>query len=140
MTQSPLSRSSTDPPPRVEPATGPPCGPCNGADFPGPAMLQPDPRPASLDWMSRGACQGEDPELFFPIAMTGPALQQVSVAKAICQSCAVRVACLSYGLQTSQDGIWGGTTREERRAMRRARACLPPSAGRASPAGVAVNA
>ena len=106
-------------------------------------MLRPDPRSASasLDWMARGACQGEDPDLFFPIAMTGPALQQVSVAKAICQRCAVRVACLSYGLQTSQDGIWGGTTREERHALRKARACpAAPGAGRASPAGIAVNA
>ncbi len=104
-------------------------------------MLQPDRRSTSVSWMSKGACQGEDPELFFPIAMTGPALQQVSVAKAICQRCAVRVACLSYGLQTSQDGIWGATTREERRAMRRARACPPtPGADWASPAGIAVNA
>src|SRR5258708_17314257 len=76
------------------------------------AMLQPDARSASLDWMSGGACQREDPELFFPIAMTGPALRQVNVAKAICQRCAVRVACLSYGLKTSQDRICGGTTTE----------------------------
>jgi WhiB family transcriptional regulator, redox-sensing transcriptional regulator len=73
----------------------------------------------SSDWMSRGACQREDPELFFPIAAKGAALQEVSVAKAICLGCSVRAACLAYGLETGQDGIWGGTTWDERYAMRR---------------------
>jgi WhiB family redox-sensing transcriptional regulator len=69
--------------------------------------------------MPRGACQGEDPELFFPAAAAGPALAQVCTAKAICFRCAVRTACLSYALTTGQAGIWGGTTQEERHAMRR---------------------
>jgi WhiB family transcriptional regulator, redox-sensing transcriptional regulator len=72
---------------------------------------------ASLTWMSRGACQGEDPELFFPIAAEGPALLQINTAKAVCRGCAVAAACLAYALQTRQAGIWGGTTQEERRAM-----------------------
>ena len=73
----------------------------------------------SPGWMPRGACQGQDPELFFPIAATGPALAQVLAAKAVCFRCAVRAACLSYALATGQSGIWGGTTQEERHAMRR---------------------
>jgi WhiB family transcriptional regulator, redox-sensing transcriptional regulator len=73
----------------------------------------------SSDWMSRGACRREDPELFFPIAAKGAALHQVSVAKAICLGCSVRAACLAYGLETGQDGIWGGTTWDERYAMPR---------------------
>ncbi len=73
----------------------------------------------SLDWMARGACQREDPELFFPIAASGPGLLAIKAAKAVCQGCAVRVPCLSYGVQTRQDGIWGGTTAEERSAIRR---------------------
>jgi WhiB family redox-sensing transcriptional regulator len=72
-----------------------------------------------MDWMSRGACQREDPEIFFPITANGPALEQINAAKRICLCCAVRAACLSFGLKTSQDGIWGGTTREERSAIRR---------------------
>jgi WhiB family redox-sensing transcriptional regulator len=68
--------------------------------------------------MTRGACRDEDPEIFFPIAEQGPALAQVSAAKAVCLRCAVSTACLSFGLQTSQEGIWGGTTREARRALR----------------------
>jgi len=81
-------------------------------------MLSSDACTGSSGWMSRGACQGQDPELFFPIAADGPAVQQISAAKAVCGRCAVRVMCLSYALSSAQDGIWGGTTGEERRAMR----------------------
>ena len=69
-------------------------------------------------WISQGACRDEDPEIFFPIAAHGPALARASAAKAVCRRCAVNAACLSFGLETSQEGIWGGTTPEERRAMR----------------------
>jgi WhiB family transcriptional regulator, redox-sensing transcriptional regulator len=72
---------------------------------------------ASVSWMSRAACQQEDPEIFFPIAAQGPALAEISAAKAVCGRCAVRATCLSYGMETRQTGIWGGTTWEERRAM-----------------------
>lgn len=81
-------------------------------------MLPPNTTTRSSDWMSRGACQREDPELFFPIAAVGPALHQVNAAKAVCLRCAVRAACLSYGLETRQEGIWGGTTWDERAAMK----------------------
>jgi WhiB family redox-sensing transcriptional regulator len=78
-------------------------------------MLSSDAVTGPFGWMSRGACQREDPELFFPVTTHGAALRQVNAAKAVCRACAVRAACLSFGLQTSQDGIWGGTTPEERR-------------------------
>ena len=84
----------------------------------------------SLDWMARGACQREDPELFFPITVSGAGVHQVNEAKEVCQRCSVRAACLSFGLQTKQDGIWGGTTYEERNAIRGARrrnAAMQPS-------------
>jgi WhiB family transcriptional regulator, redox-sensing transcriptional regulator len=58
-------------------------------------------------WMLRGACRSEDPELFFPIAAAGPALTQVSSAKAVCGRCPVHPNCLSYALITRPDGIWG---------------------------------
>jgi len=77
--------------------------------------------------MSQGACRGEDPEIFFPIAAQGPALAQASAAKAVCRRCAVSAACLSFGLETSQEGIWGGTTREERLAMGPRPAGQPPA-------------
>jgi WhiB family redox-sensing transcriptional regulator len=70
-------------------------------------------------WMWRGACQDEDPEFFFPVSEGGGGLTQVFAAKAVCFRCTVRAACLSYALDTRQAGIWGGTTQEERRVMRR---------------------
>jgi WhiB family redox-sensing transcriptional regulator len=73
---------------------------------------------AFCGWMSRGACVGEDPELFFPIAATGSALYQISAAKRVCQRCTVRALCLTYAVETGQSGIWGGTILEERFAMR----------------------
>ena len=74
----------------------------------------------SLSWMSRGACQHSDPGLFFPIAaVAGPAARQVEAAKAVCGLCAVRANCLSYALEAMPEGIWGGTTLEERHALRR---------------------
>jgi len=53
-------------------------------------------------WISQGACRDEDPEIFFPIAVQGPAVAQASAAKAVCRRCAVNAACLSFGLETSQ--------------------------------------
>jgi WhiB family redox-sensing transcriptional regulator len=79
--------------------------------------------------MSYGACHGADPELFFPVATAGRALEQVNSAKAVCVRCEVRADCLSYALQTMQHGIWGGTTPDERAAMRASsRRALSPAA------------
>jgi WhiB family redox-sensing transcriptional regulator len=81
--------------------------------------------------MSRGACRGEDPELFFPITAAGPALAQVRSAKAICGRCPVQANCLSYALITGQhDGIWGGTTSEERWSAGRPRRDPPAEPAR----------
>ena len=76
-------------------------------------------RPRSVDWASRGACRHEDPDLFFPITSSGPALSQIAQAKEVCEHCEVRLNCLDYALETGQDcGIWGGMTEEERRQRR----------------------
>jgi WhiB family transcriptional regulator, redox-sensing transcriptional regulator len=71
---------------------------------------------ACAGWMSRGACRRADPELFFPISDSAAHL--VAAAKAVCQACSVRALCLAFAVETRQDGIWGGTTSDERHAMR----------------------
>jgi WhiB family redox-sensing transcriptional regulator len=73
-------------------------------------------------WAARGACRHSDPELFFPVTTTGLAAGQVVRAKAVCAGCPVRVPCLDFALDSGQDfGVWGGTTGEERRLIRRRR-------------------
>lgn len=73
------------------------------------------------DWRERAACRDEDPELFFPIGATGPALDQAERAKAVCRRCPVIDQCLAWALTTGQDaGIWGGLTEQERRELRHA--------------------
>src|SRR5205814_1900541 len=66
-------------------------------------------RVLSADWASRGACLPGDPDLFFPITSSCPALLQIAQAKAVCARCPVRIDCLSYALETGQDaGVRGG--------------------------------
>lgn len=66
------------------------------------------------------ACRAEDPDLFFPIGSTGPALVQTEDAKAVCRSCPVRQECLRWALDNGQDaGVWGGLDETERRALKR---------------------
>ena len=73
------------------------------------------------NWRDDAACLNADPDLFFPIGTTGPALDQIDQAKRICQACPVRKRCLAWALDLgAASGIWGGTTEIERRAMRRA--------------------
>lgn len=75
-----------------------------------------------MDWRAESACNDEDPELFFPIGTTGPAVEQAIVAKRICAVCSVREQCLEYAIETNQDsGIWGGLTEDERRTLKRQR-------------------
>lgn len=42
-------------------------------------------------------------------------------AKTICSSCPVRLACLQHALANKEQGIWGGTTENERTAIKRSR-------------------
>jgi WhiB family transcriptional regulator, redox-sensing transcriptional regulator len=91
------------------------------------------------EWWSLAACQSADPELFFPISGTGPALGQVARAKAVCSACAVRRDCLGYALTSGPlQGVWGGLTEEERRLLRQreAKARLRASQRPAFPAAI----
>jgi WhiB family transcriptional regulator, redox-sensing transcriptional regulator len=73
------------------------------------------------DWREDAACRDTDPDLFFPVGTTGPAVEQIESAKAVCYACAAQAACLEFALSTNQEsGIWGGTSEEERRKLRRA--------------------
>ena len=89
----------------------------------------------SEDWKRKGKCvkDGVPPDYFFPIAPAGRSSggtldeRQAEVAK-YCHGlednkpCPVRVECLNYALNTKQDdGVWGGTTENERARIKRQR-------------------
>ena len=66
---------------------------------------------------------GRDPELWY--ALHGPRRQnregraRAEQAKAICRACPECAACLAWALEHAERvGVWGGTTPEERAAMR----------------------
>jgi len=68
-------------------------------------------------WRDLAACEGIDPDLFFPDSWsqeaTAPALE-------VCAGCLVRKQCLDEALTHNiQTGIWGGATEADRRAIRR---------------------
>lgn len=76
-----------------------------------------------MDWRHSALCRDEDPELFFPVGNSGPALLQIAEAKAVCARCPVREQCLEWALATGQDaGVWGGLSEDERRSLKRRRA------------------
>ena len=73
------------------------------------------------DWRNNAACRDTDPDLFFPVGTTGPAIEQIESAKGVCRQCDVQTTCLEFALATNQEsGIWGGTSEEERRKLRKA--------------------
>lgn len=75
-----------------------------------------------MDWRGDAACATNEPELFFPIGTTGPAIEQSESAKRVCATCSVTEQCLEYAITTNQDaGVWGGLTEDERRTLKRAR-------------------
>jgi len=74
----------------------------------------------ATNWRHLAACRREDPELFFPVGNSGPALVQVENAKRVCGRCPVREECLAWALETGQDaGVWGGMSEDDRRSLRR---------------------
>jgi WhiB family transcriptional regulator, redox-sensing transcriptional regulator len=72
------------------------------------------------DWRYEASCREVDPELFFPVGTSGPALLQIAEAKAVCRRCPVSTECLRWALESGQDaGVWGGLSEDERRAIKR---------------------
>jgi WhiB family redox-sensing transcriptional regulator len=94
----------TDTNARAHPRRGPTVG-----------VLAPRERP---DWMEQAACKNKT-DLFFPGEHGGA---EIAAARRICAACPVRDACLTYALDYGEkDGIWGGTSGEQRNALNRAR-------------------
>src|SRR5690242_16854552 len=68
-------------------------------------------------WRELGACRGLDPGMFYPDEE-----DVAQAAKAVCQQCDVRIACLEHALSSREKlGVWGGATEHERRRIIRQR-------------------
>lgn len=71
-----------------------------------------------MDWRDSAACRDEDPELFYPVGSTGPALLQIAEAKAVCRRCPVLDECRAWALANREPyGVWGGLSEDERRVI-----------------------
>ena len=69
-------------------------------------------------WTERAACRGTDTEIFYPVTP-----DEEAEALSICATCPVRAQCLDYAIRNRETyGIWGGTTPDQRRRIRRERA------------------
>lgn len=77
-------------------------------------------QPVDTTWRTNASCRDTDPDLFFPVGTTGLAITQIEEAKVVCMGCPAQTPCLDFALRSNQDsGIWGGTSEEERRYLRR---------------------
>ena len=64
-------------------------------------------------WRELAACRGTDLNLFFPERG-----ESAEPARQVCAACPVRQPCLDYAITNRiSDGIWGGLTERERRAL-----------------------
>ena len=71
-------------------------------------------------WRMSAACRDLDTDLFFPVGTTGEWIYEISQAKGVCRACPVISPCLEFALVTNQEcGVWGGTSEDERRSLRR---------------------
>lgn len=67
-----------------------------------------------LSWQESASCATAWPEAWFPA--TG---EHAVEARAVCARCPVSVQCLEYALSFERiDGIWAGTTENQRRRMK----------------------
>lgn len=72
-------------------------------------------------WQLKASCRGPHAQMFFPpnqFERKDERADRERRAKAICQTCAVRLACLEYALKIKEPhGIWGGLNEVERKHL-----------------------
>ena len=76
--------------------------------------------------MESAACRGQDASAFFAPSYFEKRAEKAAreaVAKAFCNRCQARIACLDFALRTRDPhGVWGGLNEGERRLLLRQRA------------------
>lgn len=79
-----------------------------------PSMENIDELPVSFfdyfEWSRDAKCLGVESSTFFSASST-------KIAKTICGLCPVKRQCFTWALIYKEDGVWGGTTAQERRQL-----------------------
>ncbi len=65
-----------------------------------------------------GTCKGIDVGIFYPPQDTFSYSEEKMINK-MCADCPAMLACLEWGLAHERHGIWGGTTPNRRKKLRR---------------------
>lgn len=72
-------------------------------------------------------CRQVDPDMFFPEPDDPNRNHIIKLAKKACQSCPYVIECLAGALERDEKfGIWGGTTEQDRKRMKRGIVLQPP--------------
>ncbi|GAB3584233.1 WhiB family transcriptional regulator [Calidifontibacter terrae] len=86
----------------------------NTAEQPSGHALLVDAHPFPVVEDNELSCAQVDPDLFHSSQRS-----RISQAKKICQECPVLDSCLQVAIARDEWGVWGATTRAERRALAR---------------------
>lgn len=73
--------------------------------------------PRKPDWRDNGACNGHNPERWFPKPGNNLAIQ---AAKTLCFGCPAIFHCAQHALTKGEDhGVWGGLSERQRNTIRK---------------------
>jgi hypothetical protein len=68
---------------------------------------------SDMGWKDRSACADKELSIFF----ASPKSDVTTVAISICKTCPVRQECFYEAITYGYDGVWGGSTYDQRRAL-----------------------
>lgn len=80
-------------------------------------------RVTKTPWYDQAACRGTPTNDFFPEYETKlghRGSRPTPEIQALCDSCPVRVPCLTTAIRNNEVGVWGGTTQSQRASILRA--------------------
>ncbi len=86
------------------------------------SMRLPPPKSIHWEWQLQAQCRSMPVTLFFPAHGASRRTKIITErsAKAICEQCPVRVACLNHAIRVREPyGIWGGLSAVERSNLQR---------------------
>lgn len=72
----------------------------------------------SDNWLDSAACVGIDANMFFVDCKSKRNQETVEFVLSVCRDCPVRKTCLEVNFN-EEFGIWGGTTPEDRKRMKK---------------------